>query len=754
MKQKYVILSLVSAFVLTANAGSKFDTESQTALTFYKQFRENPGAAHAVPVELPFELNEKSRASDLSAGVIIKLKEGESFDNVERAGLVIVQKIGDDMCVATGSVEDIISLEDVDAVETLSLGRPLTAHLSAARAASGVDDVQKGTSTTSAYTGKGVICGIYDEGIDPNHINFYDADFTESRVKRFYSFPYDNGTDVAYTTPEQISKVTTDSKSATHGTHTLGCMTGAFCLKGNKGSNYPSGSAAVILSSGGVTNMASTANPYYGTAPGADIFACGGKLYTTNMIAAAGKIVDYAVANNQPCVINFSIGSNGGPHDGSDAFGQAVERLSKNAIFCLSSGNEGEDNISIVKTLTSADRQLKSMIDHSTTSTGVISIYGSDKNTFNFSVAVVDKKTGSIIVEKKYNTEGSTTLATNNYTASGYQHDAQFDKAFMTSYIIVSVSNNSSTNGRHSISMQYNLTANSTTNADGSLVLAIICEGNAGQRVDVVNSMISGNGTLSSNNLSGWSDGNPDFTLNNLACSPNVICVGSWTTSVKWPTVNRTTYQYGAGSHIVLDEVSPFTSYGTLCDGRNLPDICAPGAAIISSYNSYYTGGNSSQDVARYTYNGNTYRWQAEQGTSMASPFCAGVIATWLEANPNLTVQKVKDIMTKTALPLVGKEVKTGPGKLNAIGGLKEVLGQDAVNDVKIESDIIISNNGKVYEVFVTGGGQVDVYNLNGQSVKKVAGKDNTLSVDMSDLNKGIYLLNVNGVHTQKVVLN
>ena len=37
------------------------------------------------------------------------------------------------------------------------------------------------------------------------------------------------------------------------------------------------------------------------------------------------------------------------------------------------------------------------------------------------------------------------------------------------------------------------------------------------------------------------------------------------------------------------------------------------------------------------------------KGTSQASPYMAGVAALWLEANPNLTHEEIKEIATKTA---------------------------------------------------------------------------------------------------------
>ncbi len=42
--------------------------------------------------------------------------------------------------------------------------------------------------------------------------------------------------------------------------------------------------------------------------------------------------------------------------------------------------------------------------------------------------------------------------------------------------------------------------------------------------------------------------------------------------------------------------------------------------------------------------------WKQEVGTSMSTPFVAGSIALWLEANPDLNVNDVKEIIRKTAV--------------------------------------------------------------------------------------------------------
>lgn len=764
MKKVYIALSMAAAVALSGAAQTKFDSYSLGAVNFYKQLKAEPGANHITPVEIPFDMTEYARSGEATASVLIKFAPGYTVDDLIASGLEISSVIGDgDMCVADGSMDDIIALENVGAVQSLSIGAPVRPLLDRARSKSGVEDVHKGTGLSRSYNGKGVVCGIFDSGVDPNHINFYDSEFKESRVKQVHNFVGQSTSPISYTDPQAIAKFTTDSKQDTHGTHTMGCMTGAFMLAGNKaGNTYPTGQCAVMTNTGGITVLASTKNPYYGTAPGADIVVGCGSLTNNQTIAAVQKVVDYAVANNQPAVMNLSLGNNQGSHDGLDNFGQAMSRLSKNAIICISSGNEGDYNISIIKNLTASDNVLRTCLNLPTgSSTGILDIYGSDKNPFTLGVAVINKKTGQVLVEKEFNTEGTHIFGTNNYTQSGTVHDQNFDNAFTSSYVQAVISDNAGTSGRRGITMSYSLKFNSATNASNDMILAIFCKGTAGQRIDIVNNVVSGKSELASNNLAGYSNATPDLTVNNLACSNDVIAVGAWTTRTTWPTISRGTWYFGDNSPIKEDRVSPFTSYGTLYDGRELPDICAPGAGIVSSISSYYTEltdpkAESKDCVARYTYNGRNYTFDQESGTSMASPFCAGVIATWLEADPTLTVARVKEILKKTADPLDGPAVQRGPGRLNAYNGLKEVLnGTGSVGSVRVEDEILVKSNGSSYEVFVPGGQvSVTVYNLNGQPVKQAHTGNSTLDLDLSSLGKGIYLLNVNGVHTERIALN
>ena len=85
-------------------------------------------------------------------------------------------------------------------------------------------------------------------------------------------------------------------------------------------------------------------------------------------------------------------------------------------------------------------------------------------------------------------------------------------------------------------------------------------------------------------------------------------------------------------------------------------------------------------------------------GTSMATPVVTGTLALWLEANPELTVYEVKEIIQKTATEdIYTGELpngKYGMGKLNTVAGLYEILKQTSVEKNKyLDIDYIYDRN-------------------------------------------------------------
>lgn len=69
-------------------------------------------------------------------------------------------------------------------------------------------------------------------------------------------------------------------------------------------------------------------------------------------------------------------------------------------------------------------------------------------------------------------------------------------------------------------------------------------------------------------------------------------------------------------------------------------------------------------------------------GTSMAAPHVAGVVALLLDANPSLTPDEIRDVLTRTATPLPGcAAVDCGAGLVNALAAVT-----DASNDAPVAS--------------------------------------------------------------------
>ena len=93
------------------------------------------------------------------------------------------------------------------------------------------------------------------------------------------------------------------------------------------------------------------------------------------------------------------------------------------------------------------------------------------------------------------------------------------------------------------------------------------------------------------------------------------------------------------------------------------PEISAPGVNILSAD---YKGG-----------------YVLKTGTSMAAPHVTGAVALILEANRNLTVDKVEEILKSTATPLTDDHYISSPnmgygyGKLNVYKAVEAALGKD-----------------------------------------------------------------------------
>jgi hypothetical protein len=109
---------------------------------------------------------------------------------------------------------------------------------------------------------------------------------------------------------------------------------------------------------------------------------------------------------------------------------------------------------------------------------------------------------------------------------------------------------------------------------------------------------------------------------------------------------NTTVSSLGCGNRVItvanLDEVQNkiniSSSQGPTRDGRQKPDVAAPGTDVVAA-----KGFADTDD-----------EWLAMTGTSMASPRVTGVVGLMLARNPRLTAAQIEAIIRRTAKPLPG----------------------------------------------------------------------------------------------------
>ena len=159
----------------------------------------------------------------------VRIADGFNADDLSANGFDVRSVFGD-IALVSIAVSDVEQMSALECVKHLQLQRQLNTNMDVARAEQGVDLIHQGSQEaglTVPYTGKGVITGIIDQGIDPHHINFRYADGSSRIEGLWYQFMGKEGPDYKFYNPLTIKDFTTDTKGAYHATHTLGIMSGS-----------------------------------------------------------------------------------------------------------------------------------------------------------------------------------------------------------------------------------------------------------------------------------------------------------------------------------------------------------------------------------------------------------------------------------------------------------------------------------------------------------------------------------------------
>lgn len=674
----------------------------------------------------------------------VVLADGATAADIEAAGAIVVTDIGS-VVVAQIPIDAIEQIGELGSVERIEIARPVKMLNDKAREATRVDMVHAGAGLSSPMTGKGVLVGVVDGGIDFNHIAFKDDEGNTRIVKAYVG----NNSGTTYDDPASIGALTTDSRNDFHGTHTSGTAAGS-----------------------------DVGNGLQGMAPEADLYLCGlgDNMMQSDIINQTKAIIDYAAQNNQPAVVNLSLGNNTGTHDGTGAAKAISDLTGEGAIVVVAAGNEGDVDLYVHKEFenASADEvQCQTIIDGSPYMGesypgyyyAMIDCYTSQPTQLQF--VVVDTNSGNNVVLEsdivdigEYNYVTISSLFENN--ALNRYFTVQYD-----SYNYIYAMRNS--NGKYEAMVNL-LMSPGSSNFSQRYLLAMRFYGQQGNELDMWSDAYC---EFTDNGDAAYTAGSSDGSYNDLATGENLISVGAYTTKTRWYPINedgdRFTDNDGNDLYMYYREategtMASFSSYGTDLNGVQHPTIVAPGYGVSSAYNRY----NLNVQTYGYTYNngyftnqverdGETYIYCMNQGTSMACPVVTGIIATWLECDPTLTPADIKEIFAATAQKPdafgTGIPEQWGPnGLIDAYAGLV-YLGNTGVNDVTKKQDMVLVGPNPTdgqFKVYAQGEDEVtlSIYSMGGAQVfaKRYVTDNGSIDVDLEgSLSAGIYVLQVRG---------
>lgn len=523
-----------------------------------------------------------------------------------------------------------------------------------------------------AFKGKGTVIGISDIGFDLTHPAFRDAE-GNLRISRFWDFlnipegktyseedKYPIGS--FFDDKETILNIahSTDAKTMYHGTHTLGIATGNGWNTGLQGM-APEADLYVI-------NEILTDNLSYLPEEYAE--------YATSAFNYLGfqYIFDYADEQGKPCVISYSVG---GPQSINDGEILALEYLSRMTgeghIFVASAGNSGMQNGYLHK---GDDETIVGGSLEATSQNAIVCISTPKTITLritNYKPDIPISKDIAldmplIINESVQNSESGLIYGMTNKIELGDEFD--------NSVLIIYPMHDIYRDGRMGYDIKISgekLPANK-----GYFVFEFIGENT---EADIYVQEASLNPTNYNTALKGAEPHSGNVGQPG-SLEPSIsVGATAWRTSYK--NIEGNTIYDNRGSN---GERAIFSSCGPAVSGLIKPEIMAPGANISSAANSFCTTIQQSKVTSEMDFEGKTYQWMSANGTSMSTPFVAGTIALWLEADPTLTKERIIDVFEHSSKrydsTLSYPDNYYGYGEIDAYRGLLYILNVSHVKEI------------------------------------------------------------------------
>ena len=459
----------------------------------------------------------------------------------------------------------------------------------------------------AGYNGNNVVVGMIDSGINYQHDDFKNPDGT-TRILSIWDQTTNGIAPVPYSYGNECSQAQIQAGTCSqvdfegHGTHTTGSAAGDGSATGNSVAQYK----------------------YTGMANKASIVMVKTNFTDAGLIDAAGYIFAKAAALGRPAVINMSLGTNLGPHDGTLDMELGLSALTgPGKIIVASAGN---DQMSKLHGRLNSTTLLDSL-------TFAVPTYaGSTSNDF-------------FLLDGWYE-------STDNYTVqltspNGIVYGPVLKGTFLNSALTA--------DGRVYIENGYA----ATNNGDVNIYFEVSDLNSApqprpgGWRVQVSPVSVASAGKVHIWSYSQLTPTYPvasfathfdsDMTVSAPGTADSIICVGAHVTKGSWTSsAPGQPGPWAFNPPEALNQLCSFSANGPRRDGVMKPDLTAPGSAIASALSTTWQGSNPSWSPVLAVDDG---KHAVLEGTSMAAPHVTGAIAMMLQQSPTLNPTLARSIL-------------------------------------------------------------------------------------------------------------
>lgn len=555
--------------------------------------------------EAPAALRARGEAVDDAGELEVFVRGDVTRERLEAAGAHVRTALPGlfTASIPAGAIDRVAALDGVTAIRGGVVCRP---ELDASVPTTGAQYLRGAGPGFAGLNGSGVIVGIVDSGVDYQHGDFRDStgatrlldiwDQTASGVGP-PGMPYPYGIECS---PAEIEAGTCSQRdSLEHGTHALGVSAGDGSQTGGGRPPYT----------------------YAGMAPLADLVVVKTDFSTPEVIDGVHYVFDKATARGENAVVSLSLGTQYGSHDGQSEFEQGLSALlGPGRIVVKSAGNDRGKAIHAEVHATTAGAPVTLSVANSakTRYFGVDGYYNASER-----IRVkLRTPNGTIIGPINLNTENAAWPGQSTGNGTVYMSHDSLDAARKEVYFEVSVD-----------------ASNQTANGTWTITLIADQLGPANGEVDLWRFLASTGLTA-------------DFVTGNLPTqelisepgnAADVITAGAWVTKTSWTGCNGVAGTYSGTP--AAGNLAPFSSPGPTRDGRQKPDLTAPGSAVgaATSFDITQTC-PAPPAVSELLNDGGNHR--VLQGTSISAPYVAGAVALLLQKRGALAPQEVIAYLT------------------------------------------------------------------------------------------------------------